>query len=445
MRLKQSMFYLFLIVMFASFLGCERVDDVDDIATYIITFDTQSDQTIPNKTVYDGETLLDLPVPSAGDLIFTGWLHEGQVITFPWLYDYEKDLTLLATYSDPEWEYEIEFDTITITGYRGSEAIVTIPKSINGLPVIRIASKAFEDNQTIEQLTIANSVAIIGRLFLYQSQVQSVEFESDAVITHFPNEMFYGANALQTVVIPKSVEVIGDGAFDVNEALTSVTFEAGSRLREIHSYAFSRTGIETITLPASIEHIGYWAFSYCHQLTAVYFEGDVNMHTMEKGVFAYSENLLDFTFPSGVSTYPTDLLRGNEVINHITLPEGVQVIEENAFYLMDALETVTLPRSIQHIEAWAFPWLQSLSEVIIKEPSQLATIETWAFFSNPVLTKIIIPLGVTVIEDGAFYGNEALVLYIREQERPSTWGTNFHQRATWVYGEETIVWHYQDN
>ncbi len=445
MRIKQSIFRLLLIFMIATIVGCERVDDIDEIATYTITFDTQSTQIVPNKTVYDGETLLDLPVPNQDGLIFTGWLYDEQIVTFPWLYDLKKDVTLVATYSHPEWAYEIEFDTITITGYHGSESIVTMPKTINGLPVMRIASRAFEDDKTIQHLTIANSVSIIGRLFLYHSQVQSVDFEPDAVITHFSNDMFYGANALQNVVIPRSVEVIGDGAFTANEVLTSVTFETGSRLREIHSYAFTKTGLQTITLPASIEHLGYWAFSDCYQLTGVYFESDHNMHTIQQGVFAYSENLLDFTFPSGVSTYPSYLFRGNKVIQHITLPEGVTLIEENAFYFMDALETVTLPRSVQHIESWAFPWLDSLTEVIIKEPSQLTTIEMFAFFDNPEFKKIIIPSSVTVIQDSAFYGNDQLVLYIRHSERPATWGTGFYVRWTYTYGEETMIWDYEGN
>ena len=439
--MRKSIILILLIGLFLT--GCVRVEDPDSIPTYTISFNTNNDVNIPDKTVFDGETLLDLPVPSLEGMDFIGWSYAQEMIVFPWLFDLQKDVTLTANYAHPEWEYLIEHDTIVITGYRGTDTHVVMPTSINGLPVFRIDNNAFEDNTTIQHLTIASTVALLGRDMFLNSSVRTIDFEENAAVTIFPNSSFYGAKQLESITIPRNVEIIGDGAFDHNEALRTIRFENGSKLREIQMYAFNRTGIETVTLPASLEIIGYWAFADCYNLVSVYFENNHNIHTIGRGAFAYSLNLSTFTFPSGVSVYPSYLLRGNTAIKHMVLPEGVEVIEENAFYLMDALETVTMPKTVTRIEAWAFPWLPALTEVIFMEPSQLTVIETFAFFTNPSLKKIIIPMSVTTIENFAFYHNNELVLYMRHSERPATWAYSFYQRAYWTE-EETLVWNYKD-
>lgn len=49
----------------------------------------------------------------------------------------------------------------TITGYTGSESVVTIPETINGYPVTRINSEAFSDNNSLTSLSVPKSVTNI--------------------------------------------------------------------------------------------------------------------------------------------------------------------------------------------------------------------------------------------------------------------------------------------
>jgi hypothetical protein len=53
----------------------------------------------------------------------------------------------------------------------------------------------------------------------------------------------YGLLRLKRIVIPASVEVIGNRAFSQCTCLVSLTFETGSVLREIGKYAFAETGL----------------------------------------------------------------------------------------------------------------------------------------------------------------------------------------------------------
>jgi len=51
---------------------------------------------------------------------------------------------------------------ITITGYSGTGGAVSIPSTINGLPVTIIDERAFESCLSLTSVTIPNSVLFIG-------------------------------------------------------------------------------------------------------------------------------------------------------------------------------------------------------------------------------------------------------------------------------------------
>ena len=60
------------------------------------------------------------------------------------------------------FEYEIVDDKITITKYNGSVEEVTIPETINNIPVTAIGAEAFKDNETMTDVIILLNVETIG-------------------------------------------------------------------------------------------------------------------------------------------------------------------------------------------------------------------------------------------------------------------------------------------
>ena len=60
------------------------------------------------------------------------------------------------------WNYETNYGTIAITGYTGSGSDVTIPNTINGLPVTTIGNDSFENNTSLTSVTIPSSVTTMG-------------------------------------------------------------------------------------------------------------------------------------------------------------------------------------------------------------------------------------------------------------------------------------------
>jgi hypothetical protein len=123
---------------------------------------------------------------------------------------------------------------ITITGYTGSDPVVTVPGATNGYPVTALGNSSFA--------------------FL----------------------------PIVSVALPDSLKSIGDDAFDGCGDLTNVA--AGNGLRNIGAYAFDNCfSLPAITLPATVINIADQAFAECASLAGVYFWG--NSPVFGSGVF----------------------------------------------------------------------------------------------------------------------------------------------------------------
>jgi hypothetical protein len=93
---------------------------------------------------------------------------------------------------------------LTITGYTGPGGDVSIPDSIDGLPVTAIATKACWFNTNIVNLTITNSGITLGEM------------------------AFYRCSVLATVAIGPGVTNIGNAAFAYNYTLLSIAVDSSN-------------------------------------------------------------------------------------------------------------------------------------------------------------------------------------------------------------------------
>jgi len=117
----------------------------------------------------------------------------------------------------PPYLYEITNGNVTITKYVGSDTDVTIPASIDGLPVISIGESAFSGT-AVKKVTIPQGV------------------------THIDWFAFNSCTALTEIIIPSSVTLIDYGALD-NCPKVIVICEKGSYAEK---YAKSRA-LPTVT------------------------------------------------------------------------------------------------------------------------------------------------------------------------------------------------------
>jgi hypothetical protein len=62
-----------------------------------------------------------------------------------------------------------------------------------------------------------------------------------------------GGTRLIEIVIPASIEILGENCFVGCGSLTSLTVESGSRLSRIEKQAFAGTALIELVIPGSVE------------------------------------------------------------------------------------------------------------------------------------------------------------------------------------------------
>jgi hypothetical protein len=79
----------------------------------------------------------------------------------------------------------------------------------------------------------------------------SITFESNSHLTRIESEVF-SFSSLQSILIPRNVEILGSERFSYCESLSSMTFESNSHLTRIESKAFYETALQYVLIPPTI-------------------------------------------------------------------------------------------------------------------------------------------------------------------------------------------------
>ncbi len=313
--------------------------------------------------------------------------------------------TLLASPAtlQAQFTYSTSGGKVTITGYTGSGGAVTIPATINSLPVVSIGGGAFE-NSSVTSVTIPGTVTSIGTNAFLFSTLNSVNIPNGVT---FIGDSAFGACQITHVVIPGGVGTIGNSVFGGCGFLTSVTISMG--VTNLGDFAFGDChNLPSITIPTSVTTVGNQTFELCSGLTSVTIPSSVT--SIGEGPFDGCSNLKtitvngsnpDFSSVGGVlfNKSKTWLIQyPGGVGGTYTIPNGVTIIGAQAFD-SSFLTAVTLPNSITTIGSGAFAYCGGITGITL--PSSLSTLDNDAF-NSAGLTSITIPASLTTISEDAF-------------------------------------------
>ncbi|MBO4720837.1 MAG: leucine-rich repeat domain-containing protein [Prevotella sp.] len=103
----------------------------------------------------------------------------------------------------------------------------------------------------------------------FNNDIHSIVIESG--VTSIGKFAFQIFSKLTAIIIPASVTLIGDDAFDSCWGLATVTFDGTPELEYIGGSAFHNCkSLTTITIPAGVTYMGYNTFIGCDKLKTVY-------------------------------------------------------------------------------------------------------------------------------------------------------------------------------
>ena len=243
------------------------------------------------------------------------------------------------TNADGIWVCTTNWESVSIYDYSGTNSVVAIPDTIDGLPVTSLEAVFYNSGGNLTSVTIPDSVNTIG------------------------NAVFCRCGNLLNVKMGNGVTFIGDNAFAGCTNLRSITLPES--LTGIGNYAFyDCASLTNLSLPRNFNDLSPVAFGYCTNLTAV------NVDPLN--VFYSSADGIVF------DKSKTTLVR---------CPEG-------------KTGSYTVPNSVTNIGIAAFQSCMHLSQVIV--PDSVNNLGLNAFDQCISLTNVSIGGGVTSIGDGAF-------------------------------------------
>ena len=231
----------------------------------------------------------------------------------------------------------------------------------------------------------------------------NVTFTDD--VTAIPGATFQGCSGLKSIKIPSSVTSIGDLAFSGCTSLTEITLSDG--LENIGKQAFWKcSSLKSIVIPSTVKEIGSSAFRYCDALTAIYIDLD-------------SWCRMSFEFGSVAKEDWYNRIKATDITN-LVIPEGITKLKDNLFVSWANLKSVTFPSSMTDFSSHGnFSDCNALSAINIQD------LKAWLntnfggsgnplaqakhlFVKGKEVTDLVIPEGISAINDYAFYGCEGL-------------------------------------
>lgn len=299
------------------------------------------------------------------------------------------------------FEYYVKDDqTISISLYKGNESELVIPSEINGLVVTSIESDAFYENKNFSDITLPDTIRdidmytfsqtdyyknqnnwedgvfYIGKHLIKAKESLSGEYAVKEGTVYISSCAFIGCENLTNIIIPDSVQRIGDRAFVNTEYYNNddnwenEVFYAGKHLIKaketisgnysvkdgtisISDFAFYDCSLLTnITFPSSISKIENRAFTNCKGLTEVVIPDSIT--NIREWVFSGCENLTNITIPDSVTTIGEGAFAGCRKLSSLTLPDSIACIGKSAFYDCVGLTEITVPDSVIKIGSRAF-------------------------------------------------------------------------------------------
>ena len=169
-----------------------------------------------------------------------------------------------------------------------------------------------------------------------------------------------------------------------NDYLRTVTFEEPSNIRYIGDYAFmSCNALESVVIPNTVEDLGQGIFECDKKLSEVLFQtvtdpddtkyGQVKFTKIRNWTFWYCTGLKSLELPDGITeiegeTTGAALQYMTSLIN-IRLPNTLKTIGPHFLCCAQSLRTLIIPASVTNIKAACFHGCESLEAVYLLGPA----------------------------------------------------------------------------
>ena len=301
-------------------------------------------------------------------------------------------------YSSGLWKYTPVGDgKAYITAYSGFDSNLTIPSKIDGYTVTGIDNYAFSGNRNITNVTLPKTIAVIGNGAFKESSVKKVEIPNSVTTIGFDAFQY---SDIVSIDIPSSVTTwetmySSSDAFSYCSKLTSVTFNSSC----VPKSAFNTcTSLKSVILGKNVKTIESHAFQDCTSLTKITNNGNIEYIGTRSFI---NDPITSFVFSDKLH-YIGDSAFSNTKLKHVSIPEsvtewGISYSSSEAF--RDCANLTSAEIYCKSIPPAAFFSCTALEKVVIG--GNVTSIGTSAF-NYTAIKEIVLPDGLTYFGHRAF-------------------------------------------
>lgn len=197
---------------------------------------------------------------------------------------------------------------------------------------------------------------------------------NETIIT--PNmEMMWGVTVVSNtydeigiIEFSRNIYTIGEGLFADCTELTSVVLP--NSVESIGDWAFARCNLTSITIPENVYEIGGSSFvsnPNLYEFNSTFATEDGRCLILDGALkaFAYA-GLSTYDIPENVTAIKQRVFSDWVDLTNIIIPEGITSIENYAFSNCSSLTTITIPSSVESLGYYCFDGCYSLTSIYCK-------------------------------------------------------------------------------
>ena len=248
----------------------------------------------------------------------------------------------------------------------------------------KIGEGAFWFCMSLKDVSLNEGLFELGNLTFNYCQALEEIILPDSLQT-IGTECFSQCRSLKKIEISKGVLSIGMYAFSYDSALTEITFAQDCQLSRLNYGTFASCGIQRIIIPKSVESMGQEIFTSCDKLEKVVFEENSRLTALAAWTFLHADALHTIRFEEGAELTHIEARAfeqtGNLTSIDVSKCEKLQDIDNYALNGCSQLTEFVIPKNVTHIGRYAFYGCSGLTELHMPESTDF--IGRYAFAGIP--------------------------------------------------------------
>ena len=284
--------------------------------------------------------------------------------------EYGSAASIYATDTDEEYDYENHFTYMTVNEYYAQKELSELDK----VTVENYTYARFDDHVYIVQCTAADKEVTVPSEFeglpvtgAYPTAFSTCTAEKIVLpegVKELREMSFYNCPYVKTIILPQSLETIGENCFDGCEVLEEI--DCGGAVTIGTSAFLNCVMLRTVTFSGNCTSLGeYLPFEKCYALEEINVtEGNGDFSSKDGVLFNHEGDILvEYPLNRQASTYK--------------VPAGTVEIGMNAFSDCKTIKDVVLPRSMETLGDYAFYGCVNLKQ--LRAYKNLKSIGQYAF------------------------------------------------------------------